>query len=176
MQKIVVIVDMQNDFILGPLGSGEAQAALLKISKMIEEESENTYFIFTQDTHGKNYLSTPEGKKLPVEHCIKGTDGWKIHPSLTKHFYDSPLTVEKPTFGSIELMEMLDDMIEVTDETEVLFCGVCTDICVVSNALMAKAWFPEIKITVDSKLCAGTTPEAHEAALTTMKSCQIDVI
>lgn len=176
MQKIIVVVDMQNDFINGSLGTPEAQAILPKVAEMIKNEGENTDFVFTKDTHYEDYLSTPEGKKLPVKHCMKYTEGWQIPECLVEDFGGSPVIIEKTTFGSIDLMEMLDMMIENIDDVEIVFCGLCTDICVVSNALMAKNWFPEAKIVVDSSLCAGVTPASHEAALTTMKMCQIDVI
>lgn len=176
MQKIVVIVDMQNDFISGSLGTPEAQAVLPRIVDKIEHEDEDTTFIFTKDTHHEDYLNTPEGKKLPVKHCIKNTEGWEIPDCLTQFFYHSPYVIEKPTFGSVELMEDLDRMIEVIDDVEIEFCGLCTDICVVSNVLMAKTWFPEAKITVNSKLCAGVTPASHNNALEAMKMCQIDIV
>lgn len=176
MQRIVVVVDMQNDFIDGSLGTPEAQEVLTRIDQMLWKEHEDTTFIFTQDTHHKDYLSTPEGKKLPVEHCIKGTHGWEIAEVLAAHFAGSPYVIEKTTFGSVKLMDILYDMIDWVDDVEIEFCGLCTDICVVSNVLMAKAWFPEAKIVVNSQLCAGVTTASHEAALTTMKMCQIDVI
>ena len=176
MQKIIVVVDMQNDFINGSLGTKEAQEMLPRLIDKIKAEDEDTYYIFTKDTHFKDYLNTPEGKKLPIEHCIKGTHGWEFPECLSKLFGDSPYTIEKPTFGSLDLMEELDSMIEIVDNVEIEFCGLCTDICVVSNALMAKTWFPEAKIIVNSNLCAGVTPASHEAALTTMRMCQIDVI
>lgn len=176
MQKIIVVVDMQNDFISGSLGTKEAQEVLPRIVEMIKAQDDDTYYIFTKDTHTKDYLNTPEGKKLPIEHCIKGTWGWQHPDCLAELFSGAPYTIEKSTFGSIKLMEELDDMINIVDDVEIEFCGLCTDICVVSNALMAKALFPEAKIVVNSQLCAGVTPASHEAALTTMKMCQIDVI
>lgn len=177
MKRIMVIVDMQKDFISGALGTKEAQDVLKRLAhRLTHELDEDTFVVFTKDTHSEDYLKTPEGKKLPVAHCIKGTDGWEIPEELTNPFLNSPVVIEKPTFGSIELMNWLSDLIDIQEVTEITFCGLCTDICVVSNALMAKAFFPNAVIVVDSTLCAGVTPETHEAALTTMKMCQIDVI
>lgn len=175
MKKFLIIVDMQNDFITGSLGTPEAQAILPRVVKHIEETPEDVKIIFTQDTHMKNYLDTAEGKKLPIEHCIRGTVGWEI-PGVLTNGLDKPFIFEKPTFGSLELMDYLYDHIGKDQDAEIEFCGLCTDICVVSNVLLAKAHFPEAKIVVNSSLCAGATPETHEAALTTMKMCQIDVI
>ena len=174
MAKIMVIVDCQKDFIDGSLGTPEAQAMIPHLIEKINAEPEDTMFIFTADTHDKDYLNTPEGKKLPVEHCIKGTDGWQIDDRLTALFSNSPFVIEKPTFGSTELMDYLDDMVNMADEIE--FVGLCTDICVISNALMAKAHFFDIAtISCDATCCAGVTPEKHAAALEIMKSCQIIV-
>lgn len=179
MLKIIVVVDMQNDFITGSLGTTEAQEMLPRLVDMINAEDEDTCYIFTKDTHGKNYLDTTEGKKLPIMHCIKDTVGWEFPDCLSELFGGSPFTIKKSTFGSIDLMQELDSMIDEfgsESDTEIEFCGLCTDICVVSNALMAKVWFPDAKITVNASLCAGTTKETHEAALQVMQSCQIDVI
>lgn len=174
MVKIMVIVDCQKDFIDGALGTPEAQAMIPRLVKKIRAESEDTMFIFTADTHDKDYLTSAEGKQLPVEHCIKGTSGWEIDSRLTMEFCNSPLVIEKPTFGSTELMEYLSDMVNVADEIE--FVGLCTDICVISNALMAKAGFyDKATISCDATCCAGVTPEKHAAALEIMKSCQIIV-
>lgn len=157
---------MQNDFIDGSLGTKEAQAIVQKVAAKIREYQEaGDQIIFTRDTHGEDYLETPEGKKLPVEHCIKGTKGWMITDSLE---VDGAEYIDKPNFGWSHWNEWTFDEIEMV--------GLCTDICVVSNALILKAEFPEVKITVDASCCAGVTPESHEAALLTMKMCQIDVI
>ena len=174
MAKIMVIVDCQKDFIDGSLGTAEAQTMIPRLVEKIKAESEDTMFIFTADTHDKNYLTSAEGKQLPVEHCIKGTPGWEIDPRLTALFSNSPFVIEKPTFGSTELMDYLDDMVNMADEVE--FVGLCTDICVISNVLMAKANFYDIaKISVDATCCAGVTPASHKMALETMKMCQIIV-
>ena len=176
MKKILVVVDMQNDFINGSLGTPEAQAILPRVIEKIKNEEDGTLFIFTRDTHTENYLNTQEGKKLPVKHCIKDTYGWEIAPGIMDLFNFQPFIVDKPIFGSTELMSLLSSAIGVQEDTVIEFCGLCTDICVVSNALMAKSCFPEVSIIVDSKLCAGVTPASHEAALTTMKMCQIEVL
>lgn len=174
MAKIMVIVDCQKDFIDGSLGTAEAQTMIPRLVEKIKAESEDTMFIFTADTHDKNYLTSAEGKQLPVEHCIKGTPGWEIDSRLTALFSNSPFVIEKPTFGSTELMDYLDDMVNMADEIE--FVGLCTDICVISNVLMAKANFYDIaKISVDATCCAGVTPASHKMALETMKMCQIIV-
>lgn len=174
MAKIMVIVDCQKDFINGSLGTTEAQAMIPRLVEKINAEPEDTMFIFTADTHDKNYLTSAEGKQLPIEHCVKGTPGWEIDPRLTALFSNSPFIIEKPTFGSTELMGYLDDMVNMADEIE--FVGLCTDICVISNVLMAKANFYDIaEISVDATCCAGVTPASHKMALETMKMCQINI-
>lgn len=177
--KIVIIVDAQKDFITGSLGTPEAQAMIPKLVDKINHSSDNTYFIFTKDTHYENYLETAEGKKLPIEHCIKGTKGWEIPKELTEHFANSPLTIEKQTFGSYDLVKKIIEIIDANENDkleEIELCGLCTDICVVTNALILKTSFPNCDIIVNSKCCAGTTPEAHKAALAVMRSCQIEVV
>ena len=167
MKKILIVVDMQNDFIDGALGTKEAQAILPNVKKKIEEyQSRRDRVIFTRDTHYENYLNTNEGKHLPVEHCIKRTYGWQIHDSLNT---DNCTIIDKNTFGHRSWWEWDFD----ADEIELV--GLCTDICVVSNALILKAQYPEVDICVDASCCAGVTPESHKAALTTMKMCQINV-
>lgn len=164
--KVLIVVDVQNDFITGALGSKEAVAVIPNIKKKIEEYHAAGYdIIFTRDTHGVDYLETNEGKNLPVVHCIKGTEGWQIVDGL-----ETPdcQYIDKPTFGWLGWPKDFP-----YDEIELI--GVCTDICVVSNALILKAMYPEAKITVDASCCAGVTPELHDAALATMRSCQICV-
>ena len=174
MAKFMIIVDCQKDFIDGSLGTPEAQAMIPRLVEKMNAEPEDTHYIFTADTHNKNYLNTPEGKQLPVEHCIKGTPGWDIDSRLTEMFANSPFVIKKPTFGSEELIDWLDSMVSEHDEIE--FVGLCTDICVISNALMAKAHFFDFAtISCDATCCAGVTPEKHAAALEVMKSCQIIV-
>lgn len=167
MKKMLIVIDMQNDFIDGALGTKEAQAIVPNVKKKIEEyKARGDEIIFTRDTHYDDYLKTNEGKHLPVEHCIKDTRGWQITEEFSIEGYPC---IDKESFG-FRYWEMLGDNIE-----EIELVGLCTDICVVSNALILKAQFPEIDITVDASCCAGVTPESHQAALTTMKMCQINV-
>ena len=171
MNRTLIVIDMQNDFISGSLGTKEAQAIVPNVKKKIEEyKTRGDRIIFTRDTHYGNYLHTNEGKHLPVEHCIKNTDGWNISNELDTK--DCGI-IDKDTFGYI-VWDLHLAHEDVDDEIEIV--GLCTDICVVSNALIIKATLPEIKITVDASCCAGVTPESHKAALTTMKMCQINVI
>lgn len=184
MRKILVVIDMQNDFIDGPLGTPEAQAIVPKIvHKMKTYSGTDTDILFTKDTHYDNYLETQEGKNLPVEHCKFMTNGWSINKDIAAEFkvgdyfiYSSRDIINsrilKETFGSFKLI----DLLKTIDFEEIELVGVCTDICVVSNAMLLKAAFPEKLITVDASCCAGVTPETHKAALTTMKMCQINVI
>lgn len=167
MSKTLIVVDMQNDFIDGSLGTKEAVAIVDKVKDKIAQYKEQGYkIIYTRDTHKEDYLDTPEGKKLPVEHCIQGTYGWEIADGL---MVEGSIIIDKPSFGYTKWTEL-----ELGDEIELI--GLCTDICVVSNALILKALFPDAKMTVDAGCCAGVTPESHNAALVTMKMCQIDVI
>lgn len=177
--KVMVIVDCQKDFINGSLGTSEAQAMIPRLVEKIKAEPENTLYVFTRDTHNTDYLTTAEGKQLPVEHCIKGTSGWEIDTRLTELFANAPVCIDKPTFGSTALLSFLEDIyMNINDEgvDEIEFVGLCTDICVISNALMAKAQFyNSTPISCDATCCAGVTPEKHAAALEVMKSCQIIV-
>lgn len=176
MSKLVVIVDCQNDFIDGALGTPEAQAMIPRLVEKIKTENENTSFIFTADTHNEDYINTSEGKKLPVPHCIYRTPGWEIPKCLTECFKNSPVIIKKPTFGSYKLMEFIDDYLNAYSEIDTIeFVGLVSNICVISNVLMAKAFFKDKIISVDKKCCAGTTPEAHEYAFSIMKDCQIDI-
>ncbi len=166
--KILVVVDMQKDFIDGALGSAEAVKIVPYVKKLIEGFDGKVFF--TRDTHFENYLDTQEGKKLPVKHCIKGSEGWQIHPELEA--LRNTEAVDKLTFGSKELVEVLkkEDNIE-----EIVFAGLCTDICVISNVAVVKAFFPEIPLTVDARGCAGVTPESHKTALDAMKAIQVRI-
>lgn len=167
MKKTLIVIDMQNDFITGSLGTKEAQAIIPNVKKKIEEyKARGDEIIFTRDTHKSDYLNTNEGKHLPVKHCIEGTYGWIIADEVN---YPEYKHINKKTFG-YTLWDYEDDF----EEIEIV--GLCTDICVVSNALILKAFYPEINITVDASCCAGVTPESHKAALTIMKMCQINVI
>ena len=170
MKKALVVIDMQNDFIDGSLGTPEAQAIVLSVSERVKAAvQDGEKLIFTQDTHPKNYLQTAEGKKLPVEHCIKPSHGWALNSSLIPYAKDA-VVLEKPTFGATGLPQHVAGFDEIT------VIGLCTDICVISNAMLLKAFLPEAKICVDSKCCAGVTPKSHLRALEAMKMCQIDVI
>ena len=174
MRKILVVVDMQNDFVDGALGSKEAAAIVPAAAKKISGFDGDIFVTF--DTHFENYMDTAEGKKLPVPHCIKGTDGWELNGEIMKALSSKKFTpVEKNTFGSVELPALIKEKVGDEEFTAEII-GLCTDICVVSNALIIKANFPEAPITVDAACCAGVTPEKHEAALETMRSCQIDVV
>ena len=166
MKKTLIVVDMQNDFIDMALGTPEAVAIVPKVKARIQAAvAAGEEILYTRDTHAENYLETPEGKKLPVPHCIRGTKGWEIAEGL---YVPGCRIIDKPNFGWPHWRE------EMLEDVELI--GLCTDICVVSNALIIKAQFPEAKVAVDSACCAGVTPESHEAALTTMRMCQIDVL
>ena len=170
--KYLIVIDMQNDFIDGALGTAEAVAILPDVAAKIR--SFDGKVIFTRDTHQENYPETQEGRNLPVLHCIEGTDGWNLAPALETFRLEKNCAVfDKPTFGSMELAAALKkDYAEgLVDSVEL--CGVCTDICVVSNALLIKASMPELPMSVDVSCCAGTTPDNHAAAVNTMKMCQI---
>ena len=172
MKNILIVVDMQRDFVDGALGTKEAQAIVAGVADKINGFDGD--IIVTYDTHADNYMHTSEGKNLPVPHCIKGTDGWALDSLVQSAVDKKKVTVfEKPTFGSVELAEYVKK--NYGNDVSIELVGLCTDICVVSNALLLKATLPEAKISVDSSLCAGVTPESHNAALTTMKMCQINV-
>ena len=173
-KKVLVVVDMQDDFIDGSLGSEQAQDIVPNVVKKIEEFDGD--IVVTQDTHTKDYLSTEEGRNLPISHCIVGTHGHAIHESvmqaLAKKMHDHKVIfVEKPTFGSVRLPSIIFD----EDYSSIEVIGLCTDICVVSNVLLLKAFSPERKFIVDSSCCAGATPDTHLAALQVLKSCHIEV-
>lgn len=172
--KVLVVVDMQNDFITGSLGTPEAQAIVPNVKKKIEAAAKNgDLIVYTKDTHFQDYLDTKEGKKLPVEHCLIDSDGWQIPDELLPPVgYTNTEMIEKYTFGSLLLAELLGHV--ECDEIELV--GLCTEICVVSNALLLKArLYNEVEISVDATCCAGVTPETHTAALRTMEMCQINV-
>lgn len=173
MRKILVVVDMQNDFIDGALGTPEAVAIVENVKARIREYDKADVFV-TMDTHFPEYLQTQEGRNLPVEHCIRGTEGWQIRSDIAELLTDAHV-YEKPTFGSVALAKDIAE-IAAKEEIEIEVLGLCTDICVVSNALLLKANMPEVKITVDHTCCAGVTPESHEAALMTMQMCQIGIV
>ena len=169
MKRLLIVVDMQNDFITGSLGTQEARQAVEPVvRKVLEYKRQGDEVVFTLDTHFENYSETQEGRRLPVPHCIKGTEGWKLCPQLEKF---EGKRFDKYTFGSQECAAYAAE----GEYDQIELVGVCTDICVVSNALLLKARLPETLIQVDSTCCAGVTPHSHEAALETMRMCQIDV-
>ncbi len=166
MKKTLIVVDMQNDFIDGTLGTSEAQAIVEKVREKIKKyQDDGGEIIFTRDTHTEDYLDTNEGRHLPVKHCIVGTRGWEIADGLE---VPDAKYIDKPAFGWMGWDQYALEEVELV--------GLCTDICVISNALILKAAYPEIKVTVDAGCCAGVTPKTHQAALETMKMCQVDVI
>lgn len=172
MKKILVVVDMQNDFIDGALGTAEAAGIVDNVVRKIHSYSPDCIYA-TRDTHEENYLETQEGKHLPVEHCIKGTKGWEIREEVAQAMPEAVL-VDKPVFGSEELARKLREESR-KEEIEIELVGLCTDICVVTNALLLKTMMPEVRICVDASCCAGVTPESHAAALMTMKMCQVEI-
>ncbi len=172
MRKILIVVDMQNDFIDAALGTREAEAIVENVKEKIRSYPAADV-IATMDTHGENYMNTQEGRNLPVPHCIKGSEGWQIRPDIAE-LLDGAKIYEKPTFGSTDLASDLQALAQ-EEEIELELVGLCTDICVISNALLLKAFMPEVKISVDASCCAGVTPEKHLAALEAMRSCQIQV-
>lgn len=167
--KILVVVDMQRDFIDGALGTPEAVQIVPYVKHLIENFDGKVFF--TRDTHFANYMDTQEGKNLPVPHCIQNTPGWEIHPELDA-LRKTP-AIDKVTFGSSALPQILA---REEDIQSITFVGLCTDICVISNVMITKAFFPEIPLIVDAQACAGVTPESHENALAAMKMCQVTVI
>lgn len=169
MAKILIVVDMQRDFIDGPLGTAEAAAIVPYVKQLIETFDGKV--LFTRDTHFDNYLDTQEGRNLPVKHCIKDTPGWQIHPELDALRESEP--IDKLTFGSSALPQVLAEEKGIESIT---FVGLCTDICVISNVMLCKAFFPEAELIVDAKACAGVTPESHKNALAAMRMCQVKII
>lgn len=176
--KVLVVVDMQNDFVDGALGTKEAVEILSKVVEKIKNF--DGQILYTRDTHEENYMDTQEGSYLPVPHCVRGTKGWQLNPQIEALRSGDP--VDKPTFGSVELGELLKEQEEKLKSEgkggieSVALIGLCTDICVISNALLIKAFLPETPIFVDAACCAGVTPESHKNALEAMKVCQIQVI
>lgn len=176
IKRFLIVVDMQNDFIDGSLGTGEAQAIVPAVIQRVKDaKAAGDTVIATLDTHGDDYLDTREGRWLPVPHCIQGTEGWRLHPGLAA-LLEGCEQVEKTAFASMRLPEIILREAGDADGIEIELIGLCTDICVVSNALVLKAALAEADISVRRSCCAGATPEKHEAALLTMASCQIDVI
>lgn len=171
-KKVLFVIDMQVDFVTGALANEEAQKIIDKIADKVKAYQEaGDYVFFTRDTHGENYMETQEGRLLPVTHCIEGTDGWQIVDGL-RAFATKENTLDKPSFGSLELPKWVYKKTDGNFE-EMEFCGVCTDICVISNAMIMKAAFPELTLTVDSSCCAGVSVESHKTALDAMAACQM---
>lgn len=166
--KALIVVDMQVDFVTGALGSADAVAILPAVTKKVKHF--DGAVVFTRDTHEEGYLDTQEGRRLPVKHCIRGTKGWEICEELAPY---AETVIDKPTFGSLALPALLKSLGEPLEE--ITLCGLCTDICVISNAMILKAAFPEVPITVDAAACAGVTPESHKIALEAMRAVQITV-
>ena len=173
MRKVLVVVDMQNDFIDGALGTAEALAIVDNVKEKIRRYAPEDVFA-TRDTHQPDYLETQEGRNLPVPHCVQGSAGWQIRQDIAA-LLDGARIFDKVTFGSVQLAQHLAGLNE-QEPLEIELVGLCTDICVVSNALLLKAYMPEVRISVDSGCCAGVTPQKHSAALETMRSCQIYVM
>lgn len=172
MRDILIVVDMQNDFVDGALGTAEAVAIVPKVVDKIKNFSGQV--LYTRDTHGPDYMQTQEGKNLPVPHCLIGTDGWQLCPDVAALCGGCEI-IDKPTFGSAELGMLLQRMHAEDPIESITLIGLCTDICVISNALLIKAFLPEVKIIVDAACCAGVTPESHRNALLAMQICQISV-
>jgi len=167
MKELLVVVDMQNDFVTGSLANADAQKIVPRIAKKLKKTKKDV--MFTMDTHDENYLETFEGKKLPVKHCIKGTEGWKIVSELGEYAVKSKAIVEKKSFGAVTLIQLIDEY----DTIE--FVGTCTDICVVNTILLLRSFFPDKELIVDKKCCAGTSRKAHNAAILVMQNSQIDI-
>lgn len=173
MKKALLVIDMQNDFITGVLGNNECRAVVQQVVKRVQEAiEEGTDIIFSQDTHQEGYLSTQEGRKLPVPHCIKDTDGWEIIPELAETAVRKGIVFTKETFGSTTIAEY----VKAHNYDEVELIGVCTDICVISNAMIIKAFNPELEIFIRESCCAGVTPQSHQTAIEAMKACQINIL
>lgn len=172
MRKILLVIDMQNDFIDGALGTPEAEAIVERVVEEIQKYPPED-IIATRDTHTENYMETQEGRNLPVPHCVKGTTGWELNSKIAAALRGAAV-IDKPTFGSKELAEQIAELAK-QDELDITLIGLCTDICVVSNALLIKAFLPETAIRVIAGCCAGVTPESHQAALKTMQMCQIHI-
>lgn len=185
MKKITVVIDMQNDFLIGSLENSLAESI---VPSVLDEIKNADYVVYTRDTHGDNYLETQEGRNLPIPHCVKGTWGWEIVDELNPQTLVSNKVMsgkkwyimDKPTFGYVNIWNGIvgnfPDLILNNEGVEVTFCGTCTDICVVSNALIVKSLYPEVVVNVNADACAGLTPEKHKAALDVMASCQINII
>lgn len=177
MPKLLIVVDMQRDFVDGALGTPEAQAILPRVvNKIRAYQAAGDSIVLTMDTHPAHYLETQEGRHLPVTHCVKDTEGWQLHPAIAEAVAGRDYKIyEKPAFGSAELAEDVKNGL-YSEMTEIELVGLCTDICVVSNALLLKTMLPELPLHVDASCCAGVRPESHEAALTVLEMCQVKLL
>lgn len=176
MQNFLIVVDMQKDFIDGALGSEDAVAIVPYVAEVVKKSFESgEIVIFTRDTHQSDYLETQEGKKLPVPHCVKDTDGWQIDKTLAP-YASKCMVIDKPTFGSTELAEILKKANALEPIETVTLIGLCTDICVISNAMLIKATLPEVTVKIDAKGCAGVSKKSHQNALSAMATCQIEIL
>lgn len=174
--NIIIVVDVQNDFVTGSLGTTEAQEMIPRLKSKLEKSNIDNVLIFTKDTHDNRYLNSTEGKKLPIPHCIKETNGWLIVPEIAPftNGYNREV-IEKNTFGCVDMIPILKESIKIGFVEEIELVGLCTDICVITNALLIKSYFPYMSIVVDSSCCAGTTVENHNKALDIMRQCHIEV-
>ena len=174
-RKLLIVVDMQNDFTTGALRNEDAIAIIPNVvTKVKEALADGTDVIFTRDTHYDNYMGTEEGKNLPVPHCIEGTPGWELIDELKPYAVSPARIIDKLTFGSSELGQLLSSEYADCDQIELI--GICTDICVISNALLTKAFLPDAHVRVDASCCAGVTPESHRTALDAMKACHVEIV
>jgi len=172
---VLIVVDMQNDFVSGALGTKEAvEIVPYVVGRVVDGVNRGETILFTRDTHEEAYMETQEGRNLPVPHCIRGSEGWEIIPQLTE-YTQGRLVIDKPTFGSAVLGELLTKMDQENAIEKITLIGLCTDICVISNAMLAKAFLPEVEIVIDAACCAGVTPASHQNALEAMKVCHIKV-
>ncbi len=176
MKNILIVVDMQNDFVDGALGTPEAVAILPAVTEKIRNHKGR--IIFTRDTHADDYMATREGRHLPVPHCIKDTKGWEIHSTVWSAIPEGKevSVIDKPTFGSTELAHTLEELHRQSPISQVTLIGICTDICVISNAMLVKATLPEADVVIDAACCAGVTPESHANALRAMQMCQMEIV
>lgn len=174
--KLLLVIDMQNDFVDGALGTPEAVAIVPAVKARLEQAvKDGARVFFTRDTHTENYRNTQEGRKLPVPHCIEGTPGWQIIPALLPYTEGAPV-FDKPSFGSVSLCQAIEKLAKESDIESITLIGLCTDICVISNAMLLKAFLPEVELYVEAACCAGVTPQSHQAALEAMKICQITIL
>ncbi len=169
--NVLIVVDMQEDFVRGALGTAEAQAIVPRVRDIISNFEGK--IIYTRDSHEQDYLTTQEGQRLPVEHCVRGSRGWQILPEV---YLEGAEIIDKPSFGSLDLASRLQELHREEPIEKITLIGLCTDICVISNAMIIKAALPEVPVSVISEGCAGVSPESHENALAAMRVCQIDVI